>query len=74
MAYAWTEIEEVYASKIDFYEVDCTEKASEKLCQDEYSVNSFPTLAFFPIDEYGSYILHEGGREFDDLVSFAVEG
>ncbi len=51
MAYVWTEIKKVYASKIDFYEVDCTEKASEKLCQDQYSVNGFPTLAFFPIDK-----------------------
>lgn len=67
----WDKLASAHDSdKVLIADVDCT-GTGEKLCE-RFGVQGFPTIKYFnPPDEEGED--YEGGRDFDDLDTFAKE-
>lgn len=71
MAADWEKLgEEIADPNILIAEVDCTSDDADEICE-ENNIQGFPTLKYgdgLALEDY------QGGRDFDDLFSFAKQG
>ena len=75
LAPTWHQFSVEYTDQINVGHVDCTTDSGKTLCQ-EYNVNGYPTLYFFPADQEnsGKYYEYQGARSLDNLKRFALDG
>ena len=72
LAPTWEELHQKYMVELNVASVDCTSVKGKELCN-LFNIRGYPTLLFLPPGS-SVYYTHRGGRSFEDLKSYALDG